>query len=109
MQRSPNNERPVRSMPKATHEEDDQNVEEVTEHGNTVSTQREIPIVAKPCGQGNMPPRPELADGPREIGRLKILHEVDPIDPGNAAGDVGITREVAINLQGEKVSREQQA
>jgi len=49
-----------------------------------------------------MPAPPELGDIPGEIRKGKIPQQVDPQQPRSSQSDIGIPREITINLKGKK-------
>ena len=55
-----------------------------------------------------MPPAPKLGDVTAEIRHVEVSHQFDTEQFGCTDGDVGITREVTIDLEGEKDSGKQQ-
>lgn len=55
-----------------------------------------------------MPSPPEIGDGYSQIGPFEIRHQVEAHYFGTANGNIGIAAKVAINLEGEKESRQQQ-
>ena len=49
-----------------------------------------------------MPPAPKLSNVPAEIRHVEVPHQLYAKQFGRAYGDVGIAREIAVNLEGEK-------
>src|SRR6266478_4793106 len=94
-------------MPEAADQKSDEQIAIPLEAAGPVSPQRNVQIVAKPGGQGNMPALPELTDRLREVGRPEIPHQLEAHNVRSAKRDVRITREVAIDLNGKTVSRYQ--
>src|SRR5262249_20773715 len=99
----PDEERPVRSMPEPADEEDDHEIEVPVPDRHAVSAERDVEIVPKPAGQGDVPPLPEVRDGIREVRPLEVGHEVDSHDFRGADRDMGVSGEVAVDLKREEV------
>ena len=55
-----------------------------------------------------MPAAPEVPQGLRQIGAAEVLTELNAQKLRVAQGDIGIAREVAVDLKGEKQRCEQQ-
>ena len=77
MESTPGNESPVRSMPETANEEDDKCSPDYLRLRTPAATERDIDVIAKPRGQGDMPTPPEFRDIPAEIGNVKIPHQLD--------------------------------
>ena len=54
-----------------------------------------------------MPPAPELGDVAAEIRHVEVAHQLDPEKLRRSDGDVGVAREVTIDLESEEDGREQ--
>ena len=63
-----------------------------------VPAERDVEVVAQPGRQGYVPAVPELLRVRCEIGLGKVPHQPEPQHLGHAAGDVGIAREVTVDL-----------
>ena len=72
MEGTPEDECPVGTMPEATEEEDNHDVEHPAADAHTAAAERDVEIVAKPSGKGNVPSPPELGDVPSEIRMRKV-------------------------------------
>jgi len=59
-------------------------------------------IVAEPGGKGDMPPVPEIFDRSSEIRLPEITGEPDPEDLRRTQCDIGISREIGIDLKSKK-------
>ena len=57
---APEDERPVGSMPKSAQEEDDELIADPFRFAYAIASQRDVEIVSEPCGQGDVPPFPEV-------------------------------------------------
>ena len=55
-----------------------------------------------------MPTAPKLGDVAAEIRYVEVAHQLDTEQLGCADGNVGVAREVAINLEGEEYRGKQQ-
>ena len=60
MNESPCNKMPTCPMPQAADDKDDENVNILPQQAFAASAQRDIEIIRKPRGQGNMPSAPKL-------------------------------------------------
>jgi len=58
-------------------------------------------VVAQPGGEGDVPAIPEFGGGEGEIGRAEVFGGVEAKQVREAAGDIGVAREVRQDLQGE--------
>lgn len=101
---SPDDKGPVGSMPEAGDQKDDKNIADGFGFGHPTSTQRDIDVIPKPSGKGNVPSAPELSNISREIGSPKIGHEVKAKKFGCTDGDIRIAGKVSINLKGKEYS-----
>src|SRR5947209_20301283 len=68
-----------------------------------VSAKGYVQVVAQPRRKADVPSLPELGRINGEIGEIEVQHELESHDLGDAAGDVGVSREVTIDLEGESV------
>ena len=102
VERSPDEESPVGSMPEAAHKEDDEGVADARQEGAAAPSQRDVEVIAEPGGEGDVPPSPELCDVAREVGVGEVAHQVDAEEAGGTDGDVGVAGEVAVDLKGEE-------
>src|SRR5690606_18406869 len=100
-------ERPRRPVPQPRDEEDDEEVEVPPRHRHPVAPERDVEVVAEPRREADVPPPPELPDGLREVRAPEVLHEVVPHHLRRADGDVGVPREVAVDLEREEVRRDE--
>jgi len=96
----PNDEIPARPVPQAAQEKHRHQVAVELEGALPIAAEGNIQIVAKPGGQGNVPPAPELLDGPGNIGIIEVFHELEPEHVPKADGHVRVAGKIEINLQG---------
>ena len=54
-----------------------------------------------------MPPSPKFSDACRLVGRIEVHRQFVPQQQGNANGHIGITRKIAVNLQGISIHPKQ--
>ena len=71
--------------------------------GHVIAAQRDVEIVAQPARQRDVPALPEVGWRLRQVGREEVARELDAEQLGQTARDVGVGREVAIDLRGEGV------
>src|SRR5258708_19386912 len=108
MQAAPEDEGPGRTMPYAAQQEDDHHVSQAERQTASVSAQREVEVVAEPRGQRDVPATPELGQAARKVGLAEIGHQVDAQHARATDCDVRVTREIAVDLDGEQKTRDQQ-
>ncbi len=99
---SPADERPVGAVPEAADKEYNQRVAHRLPLAAPASAQRDVDVVAEPGGERYVPAAPELGDVSREIGEIEVAHQVDAEQARRADGDVRISREIAVYLEGEE-------
>ena len=73
-----------------------------------VASKRDVKIVLKPFGKGNMPPLPELSGVAGLVRRIEVLRQIETHQHRDTGGDVSVPGEVGIDLkrvaeQGRKV------
>ncbi len=89
-------------MPQTADNKSYHNIQRTPETGTPVSAQRNVNVVAEPCGKADVPSRPEFADVTRKIGIVEILHEVETQQGCQPDGNVGIAGKIAKYLDGKK-------
>ena len=94
-------------MPETAQQENDERITDYLRLGATTPTHGDIDIVSKPGRQRNVPSTPEFSDIATEIRHVEITHQLDPEQLCSAYGDVGVSGEVAIDLEGEENRRQQ--
>lgn len=73
-----------------------------------ISSKRNVKIVLKPFGQGNMPPLPELSGITGLVWGIEVLRQIKAHQHSDTGGDVRVPGEVGIDLkrvaeQGRKI------
>ena len=64
-----------------------------------VAPQGDVDIVPEPGGQGDVPPPPEVGDGHRQVGMVKVFQEMETKHAAHADGHVTVAGEVEVDLQ----------
>ncbi len=96
-------------MPDAADQEHDHQAQIHADSRARVADERVIQVVAEPPGQRYMPaPRPEFTDRMGEIRPSEVFRKADTEQLRGTARHVGVAREVAIDLEGEKVGGDDQ-
>ena len=89
--------------PARCHQHDNQQNEPEIQIGSdcclAVSTKRNIEVVLEPRRQRNVPARPEFGTVFRLVRRVEVLAQAEAHQQGNTYCNVGIAREVAVQLQ----------
>ena len=98
---APGDERPIGTVPKSAHEEDDEYVADGLPLADPRTAKRDVEVVAEPRGERDVPTPPKLCDIAREVRRLEIGHELDAKEFGGADGDVAVPGEIPVDLKGE--------
>ena len=75
--------------------------------GAAVTAQRDVQVVAPPARKGNVPTAPEFGGAERLVGAVEVLRQAESHEERHADGDVGIAREVGVNLQGVGEQRDE--
>ena len=74
--------------------------EEVGEEAcRAVSAEGYVEVVAQPVGEGDVPAAPEVGGVLRLVGRVEVERQVEAHEKRHADGDIGIAREVGVDLQ----------
>jgi hypothetical protein len=63
-------------------------------------------VVPQPLGEADVPASPELRGVAGKIGSSEIEHEFEAEELCDASGDIGVAREVAIDLKCKGVDRQ---
>ena len=105
---TPHEKRPVGPVPHSAQHEHDQNVEPPSAGRDAISAERDVDIIAEPCGQRHVPASPELLQAGRVIRRPEVGPQPDPQHLGRPEHHVGIPREIAVNLVTEGQRRQQE-
>ena len=64
-----------------------------------VASKRDVKIVLKPFGKGNMPPLPELSGVAGLVRRIEVLRQIETHQHSDTGGDVSVPGEVGIDLK----------
>ena len=99
MHATPNDERPVGTMPDTTHQEGHEDIPIVSDLAATVAAQGDVDVLCEPSSQGDMPPLPKVSNAYGKIRSSEIVGQIETKRPSNADGHQRITCKVAINLQ----------
>src|ERR1043166_6295160 len=103
---APDNEGYPRTMPQAAEKHRDREVAIGVQGTMTVSTQRNIEVIAKPGGKADMPMPPETGGVAHEVRRPKILDQLEAHEFSEAACNIRIAGEIAIDLKSKRVNDE---
>ncbi len=63
------------------------------------TSKRDVKIVLKPFGKGNMPPLPELSGVAGLVRRIEVLRQIETHQHSDTGGDVSVPGEVGIDLK----------
>ena len=72
-----------------------------------VAAEGDVEVIAEPGREADVPAAPEILRAGREVGQVEIQHQLEAQALGDAPGDVGVAGEVAVDLEGEGVDRQQ--
>ena len=67
IQRTPGNKGPVGPMPETAYQENNKGVPDPFPYASLASAQRNVQVISKPGGKGNVPPSPKLGNVSRKI------------------------------------------
>ena len=95
-------------MPQTAEGEGEQHKQALPGRSPPVAPQRDVYILPKPAGQGDVPPLPKLGDRAGKIGPLEVGHQLYAHHSSTAPGNVGVTAEIAVNLNGKGTSSQHQ-
>ena len=109
MKCTPRNKSPVGAMPKAAYQEDYQRITNDFGFSGATAAQRNVEIIAEPRGERDVPAPPELSNVATEIGIVEVAHQPNAKQLGHTDGDIGIAREVGVDLEGEEHGRQRQS
>ena len=87
---APADEVPVRAVPDAGEQFDDEQVEDLPLEALAVAAEGDIHILPEPAGQRHVPAPPELGDGPGDIGVVEVLGEIEAQHPAHADAHQGV-------------------
>ena len=106
-ERAPNHEIPTRTMPQASQEHGDENIEAGAQVAFTVATERDIHIVANPRRERNMPASPKVAHTVGLIWCVEVGWESEAQQQRDAYRHIAVAAKVAIELHGVAEQSEQ--
>ena len=89
------------SVPQATEESRQHQVAIMLKFWNTISSQRDVHVVAKPRRERNVPAPPELGNVLSKIRISEVSHQMYAKELGRAGGNFRKTRKIAIDLKRE--------
>ena len=89
-------------MPQTTQQEHHHRVADGFAFAAPTASQGDIDIIAEPGHEGDMPPAPELSYTTGEVRETEVITETDTEQLCGSDSDIGITGEVAIDLEGEQ-------
>lgn len=64
-----------------------------------VASKRDVEVVLKPFGEGDVPPLPELSGVTGLVRRVEVLRQIEAHQHSDTCGDVGVAGEVGIDLK----------
>ena len=108
MVRASGDEGPVGAVPETRQQEDDEGVAHHLGLRDTAAAQGDVDVIPEPSRQADVPPAPELGDVATEVGHVEVAHQLDPEKLRRSDGDVGVAREVAIDLESEEDGSKEQ-
>ena len=100
MKGAPHYEVPRGSMPQAAENHGHKLIKIHAPTAATVAPHRNIEVVAKPGGEGDVPTAPKVGDTVGLVGGAEVGGNLEAHPEGDTNGDVAVAREVAIELQG---------
>lgn len=95
-------------MPEATHGEDNHRVEHPSGFAASVASERKIDIVAKPCGERDMPSAPEVGYGLSKIRSDKVGWQFNTQESSTTYCHQRVACKVGINLNGVEHTGQEQ-
>src|SRR5262245_49375030 len=99
MEAAPDHERPGCTMPETAQQHGEHQVDVSPERAPSVSSERNIEVILQEPRQRHVPARPEFLDGSRKIRPVKVLGPAKAESQAQAAGDIGISGEIEIDLE----------
>ena len=101
MNQSPNDKRPIGTVPKSADEEDDKGVAYRFPFAHPRTAEWDIEVIAEPRRKADVPASPEFGNVTGEVRRLEIGHERYAKQPRRPNGDVAVSTEVSVDLEGK--------
>ena len=100
MDRAPDEEGQGTAVPEAADQKGDKQVETVADPPGAAAAQRDVNIVPKPSGEGDVPTAPKFLYGKGEVRTPKVCRQLHAEQSGTADGNVRIAGKVAVDLDG---------
>ena len=100
VEKSPENKRPVGSMPQAADKKYDNNINICTDCSLTASSQWKINVGSQKPGQRQMPAAPEIHHGKRFVGRVKVHGDLNIKHIPQSGCHIAVTAEIKVDLEG---------
>src|SRR5213078_2856771 len=92
----------------AAERHDHEEIADCQERAAAVAAERDVEIVAQPRREGDMPAPPELTKAGGDVRHAEVLRDLEAEQARAADGDVRVTGEVEVDLEGEGVRPEPQ-
>ena len=106
--RAPDQKRPVGAVPQAAEHHRQHQIARGKQLAAAVAAERDVKVVAQPIGQRHVPAPPKVADAEGAIGLVEVLRETIAEQRRDADGDIGVGREVGVNLHRIGIDRHNQ-
>lgn len=95
-------------MPEAAHGENNHRVEHPASFAASVASEREVDIVAKPCGERDMPSAPEVGYGLSKIRSDEVSWQFNAKESSATDSHQRVACKVGINLNGVEHTGQEQ-
>ena len=102
MQRTPQEEGPVGSMPNAANHECYQQVKVIAQPTHAIASKRNIHIILKPCGERYVPTMPKLTYGSSKVGTSEVLHQAESHHACHTNGNQRVACKITVYLEREQ-------
>ena len=102
MHSSPKNEVEARAVPQSAEEHRDDEVHVLAALAFAVASERDVDVVANPCGERDVPTTPEVGDTRTAVRGVEVAQQQCDAD-----GHVAVAAEIAIDLHGVAIYTEQ--
>ena len=101
MEGTPDDEGPCSAVPESAEEHGKGQVDVGAGGAFLVATERDVEVVAEPCGEGDVPALPEVGEADGSVGVAEVVLNGETEAEGDTDGAGGVAREVAEDLAGE--------
>ena len=98
---APEKEGQTAAVPEAADQKGEKKIQAVPKTSRPAAAKRNIHIIPKPGGQGDVPAAPELPDRKGKVGISEIGCKLHAKEPRTADGDIRIAGKITVNLDGE--------